>query len=221
MRVGGRGQPLGLLLLLAVAALAAAPQAVQAQSAYCRSLQHKRFIRVSNDRQLSAAINSARPGDLVELQDGQYTRMKVYAKHGSGPSQAQSITFCGSRKAVVIGDAALSVYAVDVQYSSYIRLVGFTAASGLSGEAPGRSCGGSGGSGACACFFCAHAHCAHACPAAAWHASPMQHFCLACMRPMHACPLLRAGPWRLAPAHRSSHTTPACSPLQVSPSKRL
>ena len=122
-----------LLPLLAAAALAAAPAPAAAQSAYCRSLAHKRFVRVSNSRELEAAVRAAKGGDLIEMQDGTYAPLKVNGKRGAGPKQEQSITLCGSRKAMIVGNAALTDHLVYVQACSYVRLVGFTVAQGLKG----------------------------------------------------------------------------------------
>ena len=141
------GRPRALVLLLA-AALAAAPAPAAAQSAYCRSREHKRFIRVSNTRELRAAVRAAKGGDVIEMQDGRYDQFAIIGKRGSGPSQKQSITVCGSHNAVVSGGTdvrSLQGYSLELQSCAYVRVIGITVMNGQKGEWRGLGAGRGGG----------------------------------------------------------------------------
>jgi hypothetical protein len=76
---------------------------------------------------LSAALAAARPGDVIQLADGQYVGNFTARAQGTAD---HLITLCGSRNAVLSG---ASGYALHLDGAAHWRLAGFTIRGGLKG----------------------------------------------------------------------------------------
>ncbi|WP_322752187.1 right-handed parallel beta-helix repeat-containing protein [Frankia sp. Cas3] len=89
-----------------------------------------RTVPVSNADQLTAALASAQPGDLINLADGQYSGHFV----ASQPANAKApITVRGSRNAVIDGGSIKEGYGFHLDNADYWRLEGFTIQNGQKG----------------------------------------------------------------------------------------
>lgn len=80
-------------------------------------------ISVSGAAELTAALASAAPGDVIELADGTYDGNFVASVSGTADSP---IWLCGSRDAVLDAGGPKEGYGFHLDNASYWRLVGFT-----------------------------------------------------------------------------------------------
>lgn len=81
----------------------------------------QRTVRVSTAADLQDALDNARPGDTITMEDGVYDAIAITA----GGERDSPITLTGSRAAVVDGGDNGSGYAVDLR-ADHWRLNGFT-----------------------------------------------------------------------------------------------
>jgi hypothetical protein len=92
-------------------------------STSCSANPHTRLVAVSSATQLSAALQGAQPGDLIELADGRYAGR--FSSTAAG-LRGQRITLCGTRNAILdAGSLSSSGYALTIQ-GNYWVLDGFT-----------------------------------------------------------------------------------------------
>jgi hypothetical protein len=84
--------------------------------------KHLRAVKVSTFTQLSSAISSAQPGDLIEMADGVY---KGKIRSSLSGTKENPITLCGSKQAVLTLERIDSDYVIYVQGSHWV-LEGFT-----------------------------------------------------------------------------------------------
>jgi parallel beta helix pectate lyase-like protein len=108
----------------ASAAAVGAPDASPAADVGCTGA----VSQVRDAAGLTAALASAKPGDVIQLADGVY-RGSFAAKAQGTPDRP--ITLCGSRNAVITGDGA--GYPLHLDSASYWRVAGFTIRGGQKG----------------------------------------------------------------------------------------
>ncbi len=89
-----------------------------------------RQVGVSTTQQLTAALANARPGDLIQLADGQYSGHFVANRAATAKAP---ITVRGSRNAVLDGGSINSGYVFHLDNADYWRLEGFTVQDGQKG----------------------------------------------------------------------------------------
>ncbi len=82
-----------------------------------------RTIAVSTTEQLTTALTTAQPGDLIQLADGQY-RGTFVANHPA--TTTAPITVRGSRNAIIDGGSITGGYAFHLDNADHWRLDGFT-----------------------------------------------------------------------------------------------
>lgn len=96
--------------------------------------QRVRPVRTSSE--LSSALSTARPGDVIELADGTYSGRFVASAPGTATAP---ITLKGSRRAVLDGGSYSSGYALHLNGANHWRLTGFTVRGGQKGVVLDRS----------------------------------------------------------------------------------
>jgi nitrous oxidase accessory protein NosD len=82
-----------------------------------------RTVSVSTSAQLTTALASALPGDLIRLAAGTYNGAFVLAKSGTA---AAPITVCGGVTAVLTGKSVSKGYGFSLAKANYTRLIGFS-----------------------------------------------------------------------------------------------
>ncbi len=117
------------VISVAAAALAAAPLAATASSPSTSACPTP-TIAVSTAAQLTAALASARPGDVITLADGVY-HGKFTAN--TPATAAKPITVCGSRNAILEAEGPSGGYVLHLDNADYWRIVGITARHGQKG----------------------------------------------------------------------------------------
>ena len=117
-----------LMILLVVCLLASfVGTAVSAKTSFAPATA---IINVSSAAELTAALLSAQPGDVIQLADGVYVGHFVAAVSGTA---AAPITLQGSRLAVLDGNNVSSGYVFHLNGVNYWHLVGFTVTNGQKG----------------------------------------------------------------------------------------
>lgn len=87
-------------------------------------------INVSTAAQLTSALSSVQPGEVIQLADGTYTGNFVATVSGTA---AAPITLQGSRLAILNGNSLTSGYVLHLNTVDYWKLVGFTVTDGQKG----------------------------------------------------------------------------------------
>ncbi|WP_244928677.1 right-handed parallel beta-helix repeat-containing protein [Nocardioides sp. W7] len=87
-------------------------------------------VSVSDSVGLADALAAARPGDVIELADGDYAGNFVATASGE---QGAPIFLCGSSSAVIDGGDIEGDYTLHLDGATHWRLVGFTVTGGLKG----------------------------------------------------------------------------------------
>lgn len=93
------------------------------RDSYCTTeYRHKRKVWVNDGNKLSAAIRSAKPGDIIYMADGTYNgAFEIKKKRGN---KWNPITLCGSNKAVIDGKGRN--VGLLIHKSDYVNVVGIT-----------------------------------------------------------------------------------------------
>ncbi len=89
-----------------------------------------RTVNVANAAQLTQALLSALPGDLILLADGTYSGRFTLERRGTA---ADPIVVRGSRAAVLNGGGTGSGYGFYLKNAAYVRLEGFTVTNSMKG----------------------------------------------------------------------------------------
>jgi hypothetical protein len=98
-----------------------------------------RLVNVKNGAELTSAIASAQPGDIISLADGSYTGKQAVGKYTGSFSPMTSgtaskpITIKGTRKAVIDGDGLGGHYGLYFAGANYWRVEGITVTSATKG----------------------------------------------------------------------------------------
>jgi len=87
-------------------------------------------VRVSTAAELSSALGSARPGDVIGLAAGLYRGEFTAARSGT---RKQPVYLCGPRTAVLDAGAVKGGYTLHLDGASYWRVSGFTVQDGQKG----------------------------------------------------------------------------------------
>jgi Right handed beta helix region/Chondroitinase B len=90
---------------------------------------------VHDAAELRTALETAKPGDVIRMADGIYTGAFTVTSSGT---QQQPIFLCGSRNAVLDGEARVT-YVLHLNGADWWRLVGFTVREGLKGVVADRA----------------------------------------------------------------------------------
>jgi hypothetical protein len=96
--------------------------------------QRVRTVRTSSE--LTSALSTARPNDVIDLADGTYSGRFVAATPGTA---AAPITLRGTRRAVLNGGTTSSGYTLHLNGAHHWRLTGFTVRGGQKGVVLDRS----------------------------------------------------------------------------------
>lgn len=108
----------------APAAVVGAPGASPAADVSCTGAT----TQVRDAAGLTAALASAKPGDVIQLADGEYRGSFTATAQGTPDRR---ITLCGSRNAVISGDGP--GYPLHLDSAAYWRVAGFTIRGGQKG----------------------------------------------------------------------------------------
>lgn len=87
-------------------------------------------VEVTSGEDLADALESARPGDVIDLADGTYEGEFVASSAGT---EEDPIFLCGSRDAVLDGGDVEGGYVLHLDGASHWRLVGFSVRNGQKG----------------------------------------------------------------------------------------
>jgi nitrous oxidase accessory protein NosD len=93
---------------------------------------------VSSADELAQVLSSARPGDVIEMEDGTYAGEFVARTSGT---EQDPIFLCGSQEAVLDGGDVEGGYAFHLDSAQHWRLVGFTVSGGQKGVMADRTVG--------------------------------------------------------------------------------
>jgi Ricin-type beta-trefoil lectin domain len=107
------------------------PTTTPTDGASCSTYPYTRLVQVSSASQLQSAVQNARPGDRIQLADGNYFGWFNITASGTSSSP---IVLCGSRNAVV-GSGSLSSGNGIVLHANNWRLIGFTLSNSQTGIA--------------------------------------------------------------------------------------
>ena len=98
----------------------------------CSQYPHSRLVPVSTSAELHSALSSARPGDLIQLADGNYGDGSEFRLLVSGTA-SERITVCGTSNAVVNAGSISGRDGMKLANASYTTLSGFTITNALFG----------------------------------------------------------------------------------------
>jgi hypothetical protein len=95
---------------------------------------HAQVINVNSAAQLQAALNTALPGQTIQIQDGYYERSGgFYANAGIDGTEANPIIVIGSRNVVLSTNNLTSGYAFSLKGNKYWIIKGFTVVNSKNG----------------------------------------------------------------------------------------
>lgn len=112
------------------ASVARLPSAAAPAAPIPRFVCPEATVRVSDAKQLAAALKAATPGQVIRLNDATFTGRFVA---GSSGTSATPIYLCGGRGAVIDGGSVTGGYALHFDQASHWRVSGFTVRNGQKG----------------------------------------------------------------------------------------
>ena len=98
----------------------------------CSEYPHSRLVPVSTSSELHSALSAARPGDLIQLADGNYGDGSEFRLLASGTA-SERITVCGTSNAVINAGSITGRDGMKLAGANYATLSGFTITNALFG----------------------------------------------------------------------------------------